>query len=88
MPLGWVSGRDNIYMVKPGRYKWYQSRSLIPIWGFVLFGPVRGVGSFDSVIPWDTIRTLCLYEEVFVISYIKYEINLLALYKYRLFSTK
>ena len=39
-------------MVGPGRYKWYQSRSLNPMWGSVPFGPV---------IPWDTTRTLCLH---------------------------
>ena len=39
-------------MVRPGRYKWYQSRSPTPMWGSVPFGPA---------IPWDTTRTLCLH---------------------------
>ena len=51
-----------------GHYKWYQSRSPTPMWGFVwlcLFGPA---------IPWDTTRTLCLHGGggggVFVMSHI------------------
>ena len=38
-----------------GRYKWYQSRSLTPVWGFVW------LCLFDPAIPWDTTRTLCLH---------------------------
>ena len=26
----------------------------------VLFGPVKGVYSYDPIIPWDATRTLCL----------------------------
>ena len=48
-------------MVGLGHYKWYQSRSPTSMWGSVLFGPIGGVYLFGIIIPWDTMRTLCLH---------------------------
>ena len=54
---------DNIYMVKPSRYKWYENRYSTSMWRSVTFGFIGGVCSFDPTITWDTTRILCLYEE-------------------------
>ena len=43
---------DNIYMIGSSLYKWYQSYFPTLMWGSI---------PFDPAIPWDTIRTLCLY---------------------------
>ena len=48
-----------------------------------LFNPIRDVCLFDSVIPWDTMRTLCLYGRVFVMSHIGQERKFLVLYMQR-----
>ena len=38
---------NNIYIIEQGHYKWYQSRSLTPLWGSVRdVCPVRDVCSF------------------------------------------
>ena len=42
-------------------YKWYQSRSLTLVWGFVPFGPIRDVYSFGIAISWDKKRMLHLH---------------------------
>ena len=39
MRASWTKA-DNMYMVGSGCYKWYQSRSSIPICVYVPFGPV------------------------------------------------
>ena len=62
---------NNIYMITKGSYKWYQNKSLIMVWRSISFGPVGDVCPFDSLIPWDIMRTLCLHEWVFVTSHIR-----------------
>ena len=67
-----------------GHYKWYQSRPPTLVWGFVW----PGVCLFDLTIPWNTMRTLCLHGDVFVMSHIGYGRMFLALYMQRLLLTK
>ena len=37
-------------MVGPSRYKWYQSRSPTPMWGFVPFWPCNAMGHNEDVV--------------------------------------
>ena len=35
-----------------------------------LFDSVKNICLFDTVIPWETMKTLCLYEKMFLMSHI------------------
>ena len=84
VPFGFKA--DNIYMVRSGSLQMV-SDDPRP-WCGGLFGLVRSVCLFDPAIPWDTIRTLCLHEGVFVMSHIGQGRMFLALYMQRLLLTK
>ena len=57
---------DNIYMVGPDLYKWLSKPILEADMGVYSIRPHKGCLFVCLEIPWDTIRTLCLYGEVFV----------------------
>ena len=55
------------------------SKSILDL-GVGFVWPHKGVCLFDPIIPWDTMRTLCLHGDVFVMSHIGYGRMFLALY--------
>lgn len=70
------SKADNIYRIGQDCYKWYQSRSLTPIW--------------ESIWTYNCLRhnkDFMLTNEMFVTSDIDYRRKFMTLYKYELLST-